>query len=149
MAFETLAGTALSVSVGVPATYDAAGYAALSWTAVGEITSIDGGLGRDYNIVEHAPIATSQVVQKKGGYKLGTLDLTVAWDQSDAGQDLMRTAADDGNDILSIRIVKQGGDIRYFTAQVSKFLENFGTVDSVVNGAVSLLRQRDVVMNPA
>lgn len=148
MAFETLAGTVLSVSTGVPATYDAAGYAALSWTAVGEITSIDGSLGRDYNIVDHSPIATSQVIQKKGGYKLGTMDFKVAWDQSDAGQDILRTAADAASSVLSVRIVKQGGDIRYFTAQVAKMLEEFGTVDSVVNGMVSLLRQRDVVMNP-
>jgi hypothetical protein len=149
LSFETVAGSVLSVSTGVPATYDSAGYAALSWTAVGEITNIDGELGRQYNVVEHSPIATSQTIQKKGGYKLGSIDLVVAWDQADAGQDLCRTAADDPDDVLSVRIVKQSGAIRYFTAQVSKFTEKFGTSDSVNQGMVTLLRQRDVVMNPA
>lgn len=149
MAFETVAGTVLSVSVGVPATYDSTGYAALSWTAVGEITNIDGELGRQYNVVEHSTIANSQTIQRKGGYKLNSIDLVVAWDQADAGQDLCRTAADDADDILSVRIVKQSGGIRYFTAQVQKFTEKFGTSDTVNQGMVSLLRQRDVVMNPA
>jgi hypothetical protein len=55
---------------------------------------------------------------------------------SDAGQDICRTAADSQTQVLSIKITKQGGDIRYFTAQVSKFVENFGTVDNVVQGMI-------------
>lgn len=149
MTFETVAGSTLAVSAAAPATDDVAGFAALSWTLVGEITDLGGGLGREYNIVEHAPIASAQVTQKKGGYKLPQMELVMAWDQSDAGQDLMRTAALDADDIVSIRITKQSGDIRYFRAQVSKFVENFGTVDNVVQGMVSLLRQTNTVYNPA
>lgn len=148
MSFETVAGSTLAVSVAAPATFDIAGYGALTYTAVGEITDLGSGLGRDYNIVSHAPIASAQVTQKKGGFKLPNIDLVMAWDMSDAGQDIMRASALD-NSILSVRIVKQGGDIRYFTAQVAKFVENFGTVDNVVQGQVSLLRQRDTVNNPA
>lgn len=148
MAFETVAGSTLAVSVAAPATYDTAGYGALTFTTVGEITDLGSGLGRDYNTVNHSPIATRQVIEKKGSYKLGTLDVTMAWDMSDAGQDLCRAAALDDS-ILSIKIVKQGGDIRYFTAQVAKFVENFGTVDNVVQGMMSLLRQKDIVYNPA
>ena len=36
-----------------------------------------------------------------------------------------------------------------FQAQVSKFLENMGTVDNVVQGAMTLLLQKDIVYNPA
>ena len=38
LSFETVAGSTIAVSVGVPATYDTAGYGALSYSAVGEIT---------------------------------------------------------------------------------------------------------------
>jgi hypothetical protein len=41
----------------------------------------------------------------------------MAWDMNDAGQDLLRAAALDDS-VLSIKIVKQGGDVRYFAAQV-------------------------------
>jgi hypothetical protein len=116
---------------------------------VGEITDLGSGLGRQYNTVTHSPIATSQVIEKKASYKLGEIDMMCAWDMSDAGQDILRTAADSQTQILSIKITKQGGDIRYFTAQVAKFVENFGTVDNVVQGMFTLLRQRDVVNNPA
>lgn len=149
MAFETVAGSILAVSTSAPATYDTSGYGALTYTAVGEITDLGQGLGRKYNIATHAPVASSQRINKKASYDLGTLELMLAWDQSDAGQDICRTANDSSSQVLSIKITKQGGDIRYFTAQVSEFTENFGTVDNVVNGKVTLLRQKDVVYNPA
>jgi hypothetical protein len=147
--FETVSGTVLSVSAAAPATNDVAGFGALAYSAVGEITDLGGNLGREYNIVEHSPIAQAQVIQKKGSYKLGSQDLTLAWDMNDAGQDILRTAANDPDDVVSIKIVKQSGDIRYFRAQVSKFLENFGTADTVNQGLVTLLRQTDVINSPA
>lgn len=146
--FETVAGSTISVATAAPATYDAAGYGALSYTEVGEITDLGNGLGRTYNTSTHSPIKTRQVIEKKGSYRLGTLELMMAWDQSDAGQDLCRAASLDDS-ILSVKITKQGGDIRYFTAQVSEFTENFGTVDNVNQGKMTLLRQKDVVYSPA
>lgn len=148
LSFETVAGSTIAVSISAPATYDAAGYGALSFTSVGEITDLGNGLGRAYNTTTHSPISSRQVIEKKASYRLGTLELMMAWDQSDAGQDLCRTAALDDS-ILSIKITKQGGDIRYFTAQVSEFVENFGTVDNVVQGKMTLLRQKDIVYSPA
>lgn len=148
--FETVAGSTLACSIAAPASYDQAGYSASSmvYTNIGEITDLGSGYGKTYNVVAHAPIASAQVTEKKGGYKLGTPELVMAWDQSDAGQDLCRTAADD-NSILTFMLTKQGGDVRYFTAQVSKFVENFGTVDNVVVGAVTLLMQKPIVRDPA
>lgn len=147
LTFETVAGSTLSCSVTAPATYDAAGYGALSYVAIGEITDLGQGLGRKYNVVTHKPIANSQQIDKKGSYALPQIDLVMAWDQSDAGQDLCRAASLD-NSILSFKLVKQGGDIRYFTGQVSEFTENFGTVDNVVQGKMHLLFQKEVVDNP-
>jgi hypothetical protein len=148
LSFETVAGSTLSVSVTAPATFDVAGYGALGYTLVGEITDLGQGLGRKYNIVEHAPIASRQRIEKKASYSLGSMEYMMAWDMNDAGQDLCRAAALDDS-VLSIKVTKQGGDIRYFTAQVSEFVENFGTVDNVVQGKMTLLRQKDVVYNPA
>jgi hypothetical protein len=149
MGWQTVAGTTLAVCVAAPATYDAAGYGALAWTAVGEITNIGGDLGKDFQTAEHAPIAQSQILQRKANYRLGQVDLDLAWDQADAGQDILRAAGDDPDDIISVKITKQNGDFRYFTAQVLKFVERFGAGGDVNKGMCSLLRQRDVVMSPA
>lgn len=148
MAFETVAGSTIGLSTAAPATYDAAGYGALSYTNTGEITDLGQGLGRAYNTVSHSPIASRQVVEKKGSYRLGTLELMMAWDMDDAGQDIARAAALNDS-ILSVKITKQGGHIRYFTAQVSEFVESFGTVDNVVQGKMTLMLQRDIVYSPA
>lgn len=150
MTFETVAGSTLGCSVAVPSTYDEAGYGASSmvYTNIGEITDLGTGFGRAYNIVSHAPISSAQITEKKGGFKVGTVKMKMAWDQSDAGQDLCRAASVDYS-ILTFKLTKQSGDIRYFTAQVSEFTEDFGTVDKVVEGMLTLLLQKTIVYNPA
>lgn len=148
--FETVAGTTVSVCAAVPATFDQAGYNALAWSVLGEVTDVGNGqgLGRTYNTTTHSPVASRQVIEKKGSYKLGEFGLLTAWDESDAGQDIARAAAFNDT-IISVKITKQGGNVRYFTAQVSEYVENFGKVDDVNVGKITLLRQTDVVYNPA
>ncbi len=148
--YETVAGSTLACTTSVPATYDQSGYSAsaMVYTNIGEITDLPGAAGRNYATVEHAPIDTRKRNRKKGSYTLSDLTVTMAWDQADAGQDLCRAAALDDS-ILTFKLTKQGGDVRYFTAQVSGFIENMGTVDNVVQGQMTLLRQRDTVSDPA
>lgn len=148
--FETVAGTTVSVCNAIPATFDAAGYGALAWSLTGEVTDVGNGsgLGRQYNTTTHSPVASRQVIEKKGSFKLGEFGLMLAWDEADAGQDILRSVAFTDT-VISVKITKQGGNARYFTAQVSEFTENFGKVDDVNVGKVVFLRQTDVVYNPA
>ncbi len=41
---QTVAGTTIGISASLPATYDSTGFAALSYTTIGEVTDI-GSLG--------------------------------------------------------------------------------------------------------
>ena len=150
LSYETVAGSTLWVSAQVPATYDTAGYDAsiMNWTLVGEITDLAGVAGRQYNISEHAAISNRLRQEKKASYKFPPRVFQMAWDQSDAGQDICRTSSNDDS-VLSFKILKQGGDARYFTGQVQGFVEMAGTVDNVVQGTMTVLQQRDTVMNPA
>jgi hypothetical protein len=139
MSFETVAGATLGCTDAAAGTIYAPGTDVFS--RIGEIIDLgDGYEGEEYNPVAHAPISNSQITQIKGGFRMPTIELTMAWDQSDSGQDLLRTAART-NAELTFELVKQGGDTRYFTAQVAEFIENIGTVDGVVNGAAMLLIQ--------
>ena len=55
----TSAGTKLYVSASLPATYNSAGFGALTWTEVGEITDF-GEWGKEYTVVNHNPVGTRQ-----------------------------------------------------------------------------------------
>lgn len=147
MAFETVAGSTIAVVAASPATIDTAGFGALAYTTVQEVTDLGSGLGRTFNTVKHAPIGTRGVYNKKGSYEYGTLDVMMAWDPNDAGQTILRTALT-VDTLVSVKITKQSGAIRYFTAQVSVFDENFGTVDNIVQAKVTFLLQSDVVRTP-
>ncbi|WP_114968545.1 hypothetical protein [Rhodoferax ferrireducens] len=145
MTTETVATATLSVSATLPATNDAAGFAALIWTPIGELTDIGSVKGRSYNTSTHAPIASAQQIEKKASYKLGNADMTVGWDSADAGQVIIETGANSNTATYAFKLVKQGGGIRYFTAQVMSFVENMGSVDNVVQGQFTLLRQTDTI----
>lgn len=52
---QSVAGSTLKISAALPATYDAAGFTALSYTAVSEITDM-GSLGKDFSLISHNPV---------------------------------------------------------------------------------------------
>lgn len=142
MSFSTVAGSKLYVCAAEPATNTVGDFAALAWTKVGELTDLGSVKGRQYNTSTHAPLESSQQIQKKASYTLPNADFTVAWDESDGGQIIIE-AGSKTNDILSFKVEKQDGSLRYFTAQIMTFVENHGTVDNVVQGMFTLLRQTD------
>lgn len=146
MTYETVAGAVLACSVTPPSPdTTAAGFStAIVYTNIGEITDLPGASGRKYNTVEHAPISSRKRNRKKGSYSLEDIVCMMAWDESDAGQVLCRTASNDDS-VLTFKLTKQSGAVRYFTAQVSEFIEKMGTVDNVVEGRMTLLRQTDTV----
>lgn len=142
--FDTVAGSKLYVSASAPATDDAAGFTALTWTEVGSITSIGSVKGREYATSTLSTIGDSQDREKKGSFKLPNADFECAWIEDDAGQLIIETGSKDTN-VYSFKVLKQNGDARYFTAQVMKFVENNGTSNDVVKGQFTLLRQTDTV----
>jgi hypothetical protein len=144
MSTHTVAGSKIFVSAALPTTMDSTGFAALTWAEVGEVTDIGSVLGRAYNTATHAPIGAQQQTQKKASYTLSNAEFVCGWDEVDAGQIIIGAGAN-SYDIYSFKLLKQDGMIRYFTAQVMQFVENNGTVDNIVQGAFTLLRQTDSI----
>jgi len=136
MTIQTTAGATLHVSAAQPATYDSTGYAALTWTAVGEITDL-GEFGREYELIRHNPINTRATKKLKGSYDEGSVQLQLASDTDDAGQILLKTASTSDSD-YSFKITMQNGDKYYAQAKVSKFKVQPGSVNNVVGLAVGL-----------
>lgn len=125
----TSAGTTFALSATAPATFDAAGYNALSPTTVGEVDDISGEIGRVYNLASRTPLALRGPVKKKGGYNDGAFTLQLALDYDDAGQDLARAALASDSP-YSFKMVLQNGDIIYGQILVMGFTVNIGSTES-------------------
>lgn len=145
---QTVAGSVLSVSAALPATYDAAGFAALTYSAVGEVTDI-GTFGKDFTLVTHNPIGDRKTYKFRGSYNNGTLDLKLAKItvlNTDAGQAALTTALNDPLDkSVSLRITVQDGSKQYFTGKVMSFTTSIGSVNSILAGECKIEIDSDVV----
>lgn len=136
MTVRTTAGTTIAISAAAPVTFNVAGYQALSYTTIGEVTDL-GEFGREYALVTHNPIGDRGTVKKKGSFNEGSISMQVGLDTDDAGQILAKTASASDND-YSFKIVSQNGDIYYFSAQVMSFKVNFGSVDQITSATIML-----------
>jgi hypothetical protein len=133
---HTSAGTTMSVSAAAPATFDAAGYAALAWTPIGEITD-PGEFGRKFAVIKHTPVGTRGNKKFKGSFDEGQMNVKMALDNGDAGQQILKTARDNDND-YSFKVTLPGGDAYHFQAKVTEFQIGGMTVDAVTAATVGL-----------
>ena len=136
MTVRTSAGSTLQISAANPATFDSTGYAALTYTGVGEITNM-GDFGRVYNVVKHNPLSTRSTNKRKGSYDPGSLDLKLGLDTDDAGQILMKAASQSDNN-YSFLLTTQNGDKYYFQGQVTSFKVSVGGVDDITSASCQL-----------
>jgi hypothetical protein len=146
MAVQTSAGSTLSISSALPATYDEAGFEALTYTEVGEITDL-GEFGKEFNLVTHVALGNRKTRKFKGSYNNGSLPLQLGRDTSDAGQAAMNLAQHSDND-YSFRVVLQDGASSYFVGKVMSFRTVVGSVDQVT-GATSTIEISDDVVEVA
>lgn len=137
MGSTTAAGSALAISAAAPATQDSSGYSALTYTELGNVEKL-GGLGATFAKTEFQPLKGPK--QKfKGSADYGTLQPSMAIDMSDAGQTLLRTAADDTtNKLYSFKVTLPDGSARYFQGRVFGYPETVDTADSMVTAAPSI-----------
>lgn len=133
---STHAGTKLSISAALPATLTKTAYAALTYTEIGELTDA-GEVGRTYNLVDHQPLSTRGVQQRKGSYRDGAPTASVAYAPGNAGQILCETALD-SDAYYSFKEELQNGTIIYYQALVTAFPVSGGGVDTIVTSPLGL-----------
>ena len=119
-----------------PATFDATGYAALAWVAVGEITDL-GEFGREYSLVTHQAIGSRSTQKFKGSFNEGTINLQLGLQTDDAGQIICK-AASISDLAFSCKVTTQNGDVYYMRAMVMSFKVGVGSVDQITTAAVTL-----------
>lgn len=137
MAVQTAATTEISISASIPATFNAAGYAAVTaWSVIGEVTDA-GTHGRVYQAVTHNPLGSRGTQKFKGSFNEGTKTIQMALDDSDAGQILAKTALNSDDD-YSFCVEYPDGSKDYFQAKVMSFTKSASTVDSIVTASMDL-----------
>lgn len=112
---RTSAGTSLAISTGTPSTFDAAGYNALTWTDISNLSSLP-AFGLKAEIVSLDLMASRNRIKKKGAFDGGEISAEFALDEADAGQILLQAAVISDNN-YSFRVTGQSGVKRYFQAQ--------------------------------
>lgn len=137
MTVFTSAGTTLAISAAAPATYNEAGYEALTWTTIGEVGDLGDIPAKIYEMVTWRNIASRGTSKAKGPYDLGDQTVMVGIDPDDAGQTLLDTA----NDSDAKYSIKQSnpnlGDV-YSRALVNAGARNYGDGTGIATRSVTL-----------
>ena len=143
----TSAGTKLHISASAPATYNSTGFAALTWTEIGEVSEM-GEFGRQYNLVTFNTLGDRRTVKRKGSYNDGTIACQMARVPDDAGQTILVTAVN-SDASYSIKVTLQDGTVFYTTAQIMSYTTNIGNVDQITSATVNLEIDNDIIEVPA
>lgn len=115
-------GTIYQVSAALPATYDEAGFDALTWIEVVDVVNIGAG-GGTAAVQEYVPLKTGRAVRKAGAITYADRAIQAGKHRNNAGHELLKDYfdGDEQGEILSHRIVYPGGDTESFTGTVSSF----------------------------
>ena len=123
LAFSSI-GSKFWLSAGVPATIDAAGFGALSYTEVKELTDI-GMIGPEASVILHQPVSENTTYKLKGGRNNGTMDLKGARAPADPGQTLL-IAAEASNDPYAVKVELQDGTFLYSQVLIMSYKTSIG-----------------------
>ena len=122
-------GGFISASAAAPATFDPTGYAALTWSEIGEATEVP-EFGAEHATVTHTPLKTGIVNKFHGELNYGSIAIPMAYVAGDAGQAILK-AAITSKDEISFKETRSDGSIRYFSGKVMSF-KTAQSVGSVV-----------------
>jgi hypothetical protein len=130
LAFSS-AGSKVFLSAGTPATADAAGFGALTYTEIKNVSDI-GMIGPESSLITFNPVATLDTQKLKGSINNGSLDLKGARDTTDAGQGLLITAQGSFA-AYAVKVVLQNTSTLYASVLVMTYKTSIGTVNQITS----------------
>jgi hypothetical protein len=136
----TFAGTAVSIKVTAPSTYDATGFGAITaWVPIGEITSAPGSGGKTFEDVSYSVLAERATKHLKGTSDQAEQTFEVISDRDDLGQIELAAALDSDNQ-YSFKVTYNSGEIDYFQALVTGFEGQGGDANTLRKSTVTMRR---------
>lgn len=136
MGTQSNAGTLFALSAAAPATYNAAGFVALTYTTIGEVKT-GGDFGKTFQVITSQVLSRRGTTKKKGTFDAGSLNLSMELDPDDAGQTLAETAVDSDDD-YSIRVTLQDGTVYYLRGLVTEFVTTVGGPNDMLMGRIKV-----------
>jgi hypothetical protein len=143
----TTSGSTVSISntSAPPATFNAAGYAALTYSAI-NLTEDIGSFGDTSNEVTFDDIANGRTIKIKGQRNAGNMELVVAYDDTSASQALLKAAEEDDSTadwhfkVVFDNKLSAGGTngIAYFSGKVMSNMIAAASADNVVRRNVTI-----------
>lgn len=139
-------GTTISVVKATPATYDAAGFGALTFVAIGEVESL-GEFGGKTQLTNFIPLNSGIVKKLKGSTDYGTASMVIGLLDNDAGQVIIKEGFDGAGqyNIHSFKVVASDGSVTFFTAYVTSFVITTGGANDVRKASCELALNNKVV----
>lgn len=135
-------GTKLYIGSALPATFDQAGYEAVSWTEVGLVESFS-EFGPDHTIGSFTPIGTGVACKYMGTADYGEISMTIAKSTTDTGlTELMAHVGDVDKLPFKIELSNVGttkGTCYYFPGLTKSARVNIGTGDELVRMNITIV----------
>ena len=126
-------GTVVAVSAALPATYNEAGYEALTFTSVGELQELP-EFGAEQALATHTPLATGIVEKRGGSVDYGEVTLPIALTGVDAGEGILQAKSDSAvtaDKRATFKVTLPTGEALYFVGLVRSFTRNVGNADAI------------------
>lgn len=142
--FQKVTGTSFSVSSGLPATQDAAGFQALTFTNIGDCEIISfSGFNTDWSTEQDNTLCDTDSAARKQSRQLGEVTMVLKFDKtSSAFYTILETAELSADDVISCQVNHANGtDFVWFTAQVKMLNRKYGARDDSITYEVSFLQQ--------
>jgi len=137
------AGTTVGISASLPATFDSAGYAALTFSVLGEVVDYSAG-GKQYSTTERVPLAGDTTKYLKAIKSYAQETFTMSRDDDDAGQ-IIALAGVDAKTDYSIEINNPDGTVDYYTGIVLSYNDTRGDASAIINKAMVVQPTSDTV----
>jgi hypothetical protein len=131
--YLTSTNAKVRISLGAPATLDAAGFAAKTYTQIKGITNIP-DFGAVTEVVTIQPLEDGFDTKSKGFTNYGSQAFEAGFLEGDAGQLLVQQGADGANKFSthSMEIEYSNGAKRYYICQVFGYSESVGSANSTI-----------------
>jgi hypothetical protein len=107
-------GTTLAIATGLPATFDEAGYEAMTWVNIAGLVSI-GEVGDDHETISVPDLTLGRIRTIKGAATGTTIAIALREVLLDAGQAAAEVAAKAAGGEYSFRVGEPAGKEQYFS----------------------------------
>lgn len=139
MTVITFAGTKVSISAALPATYDQAGFDALTFTEIGEVTTAPSSGGKTFEDVSYVTLADRATKHLKGTSDQAEQTLEVQVEREDGGQVIVKASLDSDNE-YAMKVEYNNGEIDYSQVLTTGF-EGAGGDSNTIRSATWTFRR--------